>query len=97
MARLSTHSRDLILATLLGVLAESILVLVLYFGGVDLYNHHPWVEISQMPGAQIAERMFRHSGRPQALALAFFVQAVIFGSLITTLTCVFRLVKERRR
>ena len=79
--------RDLKAAALMGVATEALLAILAF----DLVGRHPWLEMSQMPGAQIAERVFNHSGLPTAVAFALIFQAALFTVLILGITYACRL------
>jgi hypothetical protein len=74
--------RDLKIAAFLGFATELLLAGRMFAAQGEL-GYHPWLEISQMPGAQIAERVFRHSGlRIEApLAFAIVLQAIFYGAI----------------
>lgn len=79
-----TGFRHLTIAALTGMAVELCLGLRGYVAQGQLYSDHTWLQILQMPGAQIAERVFRYSGLPEALTCVFVVQSAIYGSIIHT-------------
>jgi hypothetical protein len=95
-----SHPRDLLVAIASGFLAEAVLVTAIFSLPVDINGRHPWLELTQMPGAQIALEVgwFRAWFRAYQVAIvfAFLVQAVLFGSLISAGTQVFRFVVSLR-
>ncbi len=86
---------DLAIAVTIGVVTETILALRAFELGSDLVEQHPWLEISQMLGAQISERIFHQVGVPQALIFALLGQGVLFSVAILGVIYAYRLIRAR--
>ena len=97
--RNQASSHDLRNAALIGVGAELVLALRSVAANNELAPRHPWREISQMPGAYIAIRLFRFmdGGYIAAMACAAMIQSAIFTALIFTALQVFRCVRSTDR
>ncbi len=89
--------RDLVIAALVGLVAEVVLALLNFESAGDPGENHPWLQISQRPGADIAERLFRHVGVPPAIACAILIQTAIFAALTVTIIYSWSLLQEARR
>ena len=89
--------RDVIIAAAVGVAIESLLAWRAFEMGSELVGRHPWLEISQMPGAQISEQLFRHTGLTQALAFAIVFQGAAFAVIALGALYAYRLVRARVR
>jgi hypothetical protein len=92
MSRSATARRDLLISALCGFGVEAMLAALNFIVEGDLMRDHPWLQISQKPGAEIAERLFRYvpHGVLPAIACVILVQAVIFASLAFTIIQVVR-------
>jgi hypothetical protein len=88
--------REFKVAVLLGVLLELVLGVYAFMAKGELTWTSPWVQISQMPGGDIAVRLFRFtkSGMLPALACVIIIQSAIYVSLIFTVLYVFRLLRS---
>lgn len=91
------RARDIIIALAAGIAVEVTLAALAFWLAGILGTDHPWLQISQMPGAQIAERLFRFAGVPGALACAIVIQALIFTGLILAGLYVYRLTRQNGR
>jgi hypothetical protein len=72
--------RDLTIAGIAGVFVEGLLALWSFMAQGELTGRHPWLEVSQLPGAQIAEMIAGHASYLAALAFALLFQAILFCS-----------------
>ncbi len=95
MSRTINTLSDLTIAATAGTVTEAILAVRAFELGSELMGRHPWLEISQMPGAQISERLFHQSGIVQALIFALFVQGVIFTVIILGVIYAYRLIRAK--
>ena len=98
MALSKTGFRDIIIAFLVGLAAESCIVVRAFITGGDLKGDHPWLRIFQTPGAEIALQFFgrfgplhRYAGVFQAQACAILIQSFIFGSMTLGIIYAWRL------
>jgi hypothetical protein len=87
--------RDVKIAALIGGAVEALLACCAFEMGGDLVGRHPWLEISQMPGAQIAERLFRWVGLAQALTFAVLFQGIVFAIIVLGILYGYRLLQAR--
>ncbi len=85
------------MAAVTGLAAELALVALNFKAQGDIARH-PWLQLSQKPGADIAELLFRYSrhGYLPAIACAILIQAVIFAALFLTAIYIYRLWMVRR-
>ena len=98
--------RDLKVATAFSVTTETLLLVRSYLVTSDLHAPaHPWLEMSQMPGAQIVETMFRQI-RPSlnsaaafvlAYAILFVIQAGLYSLVVWGAIYVYRTYTTRTR
>jgi hypothetical protein len=94
--RRSVGVKDLILAVLAGAAIELALLLKMFFFLGPLEGSRPWTDYTQMPGAQIAIRLFRHTGtRAEAITCAVIIQGLIFAVLALGVIHAFRVYRER--
>jgi hypothetical protein len=87
--------RDLKRAALVGAATEAILAWFAFEAGSELVAKHPWLEISQMPGAQIAELLFHHIGVAQSLTFAIAFQGAGFMIIALGILYAYRLVQAK--
>jgi hypothetical protein len=91
--------RDLVIAALVGLAAELALAVLSFSAEGDIAGNHPWLQISQKPGAEIAERLFRHlaHGLVPAVACAILIQTIIFAALALAVMYAYRLLTVDHR
>jgi hypothetical protein len=94
-----TTFRDLGIAATLGLVGEAALAVLNFTREGDIAEDHPWLQISQEPGAEIAERLFRHvaHGVVPAIACTILIQTVILAALALTVIYAYRLLTVGRR
>jgi len=73
---------DLLIATAIAGVIESVLTAWAFVTAGRLDGRHVWLEISQMPGAQISEQLFRHIGWLPAIVSTFVIQWLLFAAVI---------------
>ena len=86
--------RDLRVAGIAGATVEALLAAWSFVAQGELTGRHPWLEISQMPGAQIAEMTAGRISYALALAFAVLFQAILFAATTATCIYVYRLVSH---
>jgi len=93
-----TTSKDMKIAALAGLLSEVTLAALNFKVSGELRGDHPWLQISQRPGADIAERLFGHvaHGLVPAIVCAALIQTIILAALILTAIQAGRLLAMRR-
>ena len=89
--------REIMVAAAAAAAVEVLLVLASLNTASELRGRHFWLEVSQMPGAQVSERLFRHVGLIQAIASTFFIQWCIFTMLILGCMYCYRLFRLKNR
>jgi len=87
--------RDVKAAVLLAAIVEFLLVLTALKTASELTVRHFWLEVTQMPGAEISERLFGHKGLIAAIPSVFLIQWSIFTVLILGCVYCYRIVKSR--
>jgi hypothetical protein len=77
------NTRDIKLADAVGAAVELALFALAFVAGSASPKSASlvWLEISQMPGAQIALELFRHVGRLPAFICAYLIQASVFAAI----------------
>ena len=97
MAFPRTGLRDIIVAFLVGFVAESLLAVRAFMTNSQIGGDHPWLRIFQMPGAEISLQLFGRSGALsrfagvfQAQACAILIQSAIFASALLGVIYVYR-------
>jgi hypothetical protein len=88
--------RDLVIAALVGLGAEVALFLLNFEAAGDLNGDHPWLQILQKPGGEIALRLLRHCGEVPAIVCAVLIQTAIFAALALSIIYVYRLLTVDR-
>jgi len=86
---------DIKIAVVIGVLTELFLAWRAFEIGSELVGRHRWLEISQMPGAQISEQLFRHTGLLQALSFAIVFQSTVFSIVVLGVLYAYRLIRGK--
>jgi len=86
MSGASRARSDLLIAAVIAAVIESVLTVCGFVTAGKLDGRHVWLEISQMPGAQISEQLFHRVGWLQAIVSAFIIQWLLFGAVIVALT-----------
>ena len=89
--------RDLKVAIISAAVLELLLIALSFVLGSELVGRHFWLELLQMPGAQIAVHLFRYAGFPQALACTVLIQWVVFGAIILGVKYACRLMRSPRQ
>jgi hypothetical protein len=88
---------DLKLALTIGALAELLLGYRSFAVAGELTGWHPWLRISQAPGALIAERLFRYVGVSEAILFTVLFQGLGFTIIILGLLYCYRMFQAARR
>lgn len=94
MPRFVGALRDMKIAAAVGIVAEALLALRAFKLGGNLVGRHPWLEISQMPGAPIAERVFNHRSVSAALTFAVIFQGATFTIIALGMLYGYRVVRN---
>jgi len=86
---------DLLIAAAAGIGIESGLVVWAY-ASQDLRTRSPLLDVSQLPGARIAEMLLSNSGLVPALSCTIVIQGAIYGALVLAVIQTYRIVVARR-
>ena len=87
--------RDLLAAVAIGAAMESLLTWRAYVVQNRLTERHFWLEMSQMPAFDIAQRIARDIGYFQALAFILVFQATLYALITLGIIYAYRLVRAR--
>ncbi|SRR5579871_3194522 len=88
--------RDFKISACLSAAIELLLIFRSFIMRSSLVESHFWLDLLQMPGAPIAEHIFRFVGRPQAFLCLFLIQWIIFTLLILGAIYLYRLLRTLR-
>jgi hypothetical protein len=91
---------DLIVAVLVGLIAELSLAALSIYHCCDITEDYPWPHILQNPGTEISLRVSKsvlrsYSGPFEASVLAIVLQALIFALMTLGLLYIWRMFKNR--
>jgi hypothetical protein len=97
------YRRDLVVAASAGLATACILAVSSFLTSGNLTADYPWLYIFQMPGTEIALRLFgssgvlrRYSGVFVVQTSAILIQALVFTMMILGLLYVSRMYSDRR-
>jgi hypothetical protein len=85
--------RDIKAAASAAAIVELLLASIALRTASELTGSHFWLEVTQMPGAEISERLFGHTGLIAAIPSVFLIQWIIFTVLILGCVYCYRIVK----
>ena len=87
--------RDVIIAASIGLTTEAVIWMLDFGAGLKLSGDvSDWIQIAQMPAAQIIVRLFSHGELAQALAFGILFQAALFSAIALSLIYICRLIRR---
>jgi len=86
--------RDIMLAGAIGLTAEAVIWLLDFEARRNLFGDVPvWVQIAEMPGAQVADKLFSQWGLALALTFGILFQAALFSAVALSIIYICRLIR----